>query len=151
VTSRVLFGLAARGEAPQALVRLNSRQVPMRAILIASLFSYGALAASVLSPTVVFSFLVNASGALMLIIYMLLAGAQISLRKKIEREAPERLQIRMWLFPWLSYATVLGIIGVLIAMALTPAHASELYSSLLVVVIALAAYAVVHRRKARAA
>jgi len=151
VTSRVLFGLAARGEAPQALVRLNARQVPARAIIIASLFSYGALAASVLSPTVVFSFLVNASGALMIIIYMLLAGAQISLRGRIERDAPGSLQLRMWLFPWLSYATVAGMTGVLIAMALSPDHASELYSSLLVVVVALAAYFVVRQRAVRTA
>jgi len=36
-------------------------------------------------------------------------------------------------------------------MALTPAHASELYSSLLVVVIALGAYFLVRRQKAPSA
>lgn len=148
VTSRVLFALAARHEAPAVLVRLNRRRVPARAILIASLFSYVALAASVLSPTVVFSFLVNASGALMLIIYMLLAMAQIRLRRQTEREGRgEALQLRMWLFPWLSYLTVFAIAAVLAAMALSPDLASQLYSSLLVVALALAAYGAVRIKR----
>ncbi len=88
VTSRVLFSLAAHGDAPQALVALDRRRVPARAILIGSLFAYAALAASILSPQTVFAFLVNASGALMLAIYLMIAVAQIRLRTRIEKEAP---------------------------------------------------------------
>ena len=129
VTSRVLFTLAAKGDAPQWLVAVNRRQVPARAILIASLFGYVALAASALSPQIVFSFLVNASGATMLFIYLMVCFAQIGLRRQLEREAPERLAIRMWLFPWASYAAIGAIVAVLLAMALTPALASQFYSS----------------------
>ncbi|MBU3079323.1 amino acid permease [Sphingomonas quercus] len=149
VTSRVLFALAARGEAPRGLVAVNRRQVPARAILVASLFSYAALAASVLSPTLVFSFLVNASGALMLIIYLMLALAQIRLRRQIEREAPERLQIRMWLFPWASYATVAAMIAVLVAMALTPDLASQFYSSLVITILFGGAFLIMRSRQAK--
>lgn len=150
VTSRVLFSLAARNQAPRWLVAVNARKVPARAILIASLFSYAALAASVLSPTFVFSFLVNASGALMLIIYLMLALSQIALRGRLEREAPERLQLRMWLFPWASYATVAAILAVLAAMALTPDLASQLVSSLVVTALFALAFLLV-RGKAPAA
>jgi hypothetical protein len=59
VTSRVLFDLAANGDAPQALVALSRRRVPVRAILTGSAFGYAALIASVVSPTGVFSFLVK--------------------------------------------------------------------------------------------
>ena len=65
ITSRAMFGLAKNGDAPQSCVQLNKAKVPVRAILIASLFSYVALAASVLSPELVFNFLVTASGAIM--------------------------------------------------------------------------------------
>ncbi|MFT3967568.1 MAG: amino acid permease [Sphingobium sp.] len=147
VTSRVLFGLAAKGDAPQALVALNGRKVPVRAILVASLFSYAALAASVLSPEVVFSFLVNASGALMLIIYLMLAFSQIKLRRQLEAETPERLVIRMWLFPGLSYATVAGILLVLAAMALTSELTSQLYSSLIITGLFLIVFALFRRGK----
>ena len=150
VTSRVLFALAAEGDAPQALVSVNRRKVPVRAILIASTFSYVALAASVLSPELVFTFLVNASGALMLLIYGLLAFAQIAVRRRMEAEAPERLTIRMWLFPWLSYATIGCIALVLIAMAMAPDLANQFYSSLAVTAVCLVLFYVFRRGKVAA-
>jgi hypothetical protein len=77
VTSRMLFTLAARGDAPAGLVKLNRRGVPARSILIGSVLGYVAVIASVVSPERVFSFLVNASGATMLFIYLLAAFAQL--------------------------------------------------------------------------
>ncbi|MBN8829943.1 MAG: amino acid permease [Sphingomonadales bacterium] len=148
VTSRVLFTLAARGDAPQALVSVNSRKVPVRAILIASLFSYVALAASVLSPELVFSFLVNASGALMLIVYLMIAASQIRMRRHFEKTAPEHLSIRVWLFPWLSYVTVAAICFILTAMAVTPKVSSEFWSSIAITLFFLALFLIFRRGKA---
>jgi len=147
VTARVLFTLAARGDAPGALVRLNKRRVPARAILIGSLFGYLALGASVLSPQVVFSFLVNASGATMLIIYLIVSVAQIRQRRQLERTEPERLTIRMWFFPYASYGAIAAIAAVLTAMAFTPGLASQLYCSLGIVMVFAAAYWGVRRTR----
>jgi len=142
VTSRVLFVLSDKGDAPKALVALNRRKVPVRSTLIGSLFAYLALAASVLSPELVFSFLVNASGAIMLFIYLLVCFAQIRMRNDIERSAPERLTIRMWLHPYASYASAAAIAVVLLAMAFKPSSRVELLSSLvLLAVVFAAAYA----------
>lgn len=138
VTSRVLFTLSAKGDAPAALVEVNARRVPARAILFASLFGYIALGASILSPELVFSFLVNASGATMLIIYLMVSLAQLRVRKRIEASAPERLVIRMWLHPWLSIATIVAIVVVLAAMAIEPAHQKEFFTSLVLAAIVVA-------------
>jgi GABA permease len=132
VTSRALFGLAKYGDAPQALIKLNARKVPARAILVASLFSYGALAAERLSPDQVFSFLLNSSGVTMILLYLLVSCAQLKLRAKYEAEAPERLQIRMWFHPWGTVLAIAGMIAILVFMALSPALASQLWMSLLV-------------------
>ncbi len=148
ITSRAMFGLARNGDAPAACVRLSRSRVPARAILIASLFSYGALAASVLSPDKVFNFLVNSSGAIMLFIYGLIALAQLRLRTRLEAEAPERLQLRMWFHPFGSWAAIAGMAAVLVLMALSPAHRAELWTS----VIVTAAFAIgylVRRRAGR--
>lgn len=150
VTSRVLFVLAARGDAPQMLVRLNTRRVPARAILFGSLFSYVALFASVASPGVVFSFLVNASGALMLIIYLLIGASQIRLRRQLEQTDPASLTLKMWLFPWLSYAVIAGIAVILLAMALTDSLASQLYSSLVVTALCLGLFVLLRMRRSAA-
>lgn len=132
ITSRAMFGLARMGDAPQSCVQLSKSRVPARAILIASVFSYGALAASVLSPDLVFNFLINSSGAIMLFIYMLIAWAQYRLRNRFEREAPERLRLRMWLHPWGTLACIAGMGSVLVMMAIEPARRIELLSSLAV-------------------
>jgi GABA permease len=132
VTSRALFGLAKYGDAPQALVQLNARNVPARAILTASLFSYGALAAERLSPDTVFSFLLNSCGVTMILLYLMIAVSQLKLRAHYEREAPERLQIRMWLHPFGTYVAIAAMMAVLIFMGLTPALSSQLWLSLLV-------------------
>lgn len=148
VTSRVLFTLASRGDAPQWIVKLNPRRVPARAILVGSLFGYGAVIASIISPTRVFAFLVNASGATMLMIYLLIAFAQIKLRKALEASSPERLLIRMWLFPYLSWAVVVAIMGVLLSMLLAPDLAIQLYASLFAAIAVLTLYVVLRRKRA---
>ena len=145
VTSRVLFVLADRGDAPRALVALDRRRTPVRAILAGSVFSYVALAASVLSPDGVFNFLVNGSGALMLVLYLLTAVAQLRLRCRLEREAPARLRVRMWLHPWGSWLTIGGMIIVLLAMALTPSLVSQFYASALTTGAAALAFVVLRR------
>jgi AAT family amino acid transporter/GABA permease len=140
VTSRMLFRLAANGEAPRSMVALDSRGVPTRAILIGSAFGYLAVIASIVSPQLLFTFLVNASGAIMLVIYLLVALAEIRWRGAIEQQAPARLKIKMWLFPWLSYATVLGIALVLASMLFRDAERAQLAASTLSVGVVAAAF-----------
>jgi L-asparagine transporter-like permease len=131
VTSRALFALAAHGDAPQALVVLNKRNVPARAILTGTVFGYGAMMASIISPTGVFTFLVNASGTAMLFLYLMIGIAQIRHRYDLSAEAQEKMPLKMWLFPGLSYATVIGILAVLVAMGMIPDLKSQLYTTMI--------------------
>lgn len=147
VASRILFTLAGRGDAPQWAVAVNSRKVPARSILIASSFGWAAILAAVVSPSGVFAFLVNASGATMLVIYLLSALAQIRIRRAVERADPGRLLFKVWLFPASSYATVAAICGVLAAMALTPSLASQFWISGLLVAVVVAAYFILRKTK----
>jgi len=149
VSSRVLFTLAGHGDAPAALVAVNSRHVPVRAILIAAAFGVAAMGASILSPQKVFAFLVDASGAIMLIVYLFVALAQINIRRKLEAEDPGRLTVRMWLFPGLSYVTVAAIVAILAAMAFTPSLRSQLFATLALLALALACFVVLRRGKAK--
>lgn len=142
VTSRVLFVLAAKGDAPRWLVKLDRRQVPTRAILTGTFFGYGALAASVISPQLIFTFLVNASGALVLVIYIMIAFSQIRLRSRLERATPGGLPVRMWFHPWGSIAAIIGMAAVLAAMAFSKDHAGEFHASLAVVSLVAIAYGI---------
>lgn len=149
ITSRAMFGLAKNGDAPQSCVQLSRSRVPARAILIASLFSYGALAASVLSPDRVFNFLVSSSGAIMLLIYMVIAFAQLRLRARFEAENPALLQVKMWLYPYGTWAAIAGMLGVLVLMGLSK-NSVELWASVLVNAAFLAGYVLKMRFQSKA-
>jgi len=147
VASRVLFVLAEKGDAPRWLVRTNARHVPARSVLLASAGGFAGVAANLLSPNGAFAFLVNASGALILFIYLMIAVSQVISRRARERAGKARPTLPMWCFPWLSYTAIAGIIAVLVAMAFTPSHQSELWWSMVSIAVALVAYAVVRYRR----
>ena len=139
VTSRTLFSLAARGDAPKALVTLNGRGVPVRSVLMGSIAGLTGIAAATISPNGVFKFLVNASGALVAVIYLLTALAQVRLRRARSETEQRALPVQMWLYPLSSYIAIAGMVIVLIAMATTPSHRAEFYASAVSVAVALLA------------
>jgi GABA permease len=148
VCSRVLFVLAGKGDAPRWLVQTNRRLVPSRSVMLASVAGFAGVIAAILSPSRVFAFLLNASGALIVYIYLAIAVSQIRVRRHVEREGrPPALP--MWLFPWLSYLAIAGMAAVLVAMAITPARAAEFWTSAASVAVALAAYGVVRRNRGK--
>ncbi|UMY63245.1 amino acid permease [Pseudomonas sp. LS.1a] len=150
VSSRILFGLSERGDAPAALSQLTGRRVPRLAVLLSSVIGYIAIAAAIASPQGVFLFLVNASGAIMLFVYLAIAIAQVRLRRQLEREAPQRLTLRMWLFPGLSYAVIAAIVGVLVAMAFQEGLRTQLLASLVSLAVVSAAHLLVRKRRLHA-
>jgi GABA permease len=150
IASRVLFVLASRGDAPRWLVRTNSRHVPARAVLLASAVGVAGVIAAILSPSVVFAFLVNASGAIIAVIYLAIAVSQVRTRRARERAGGSPPSLPMWLFPWLSYLAIAGMLLVLIAMALTPSHRVEFWTSAISIAVALLAYVVFRRGRAAA-
>jgi GABA permease len=151
VSSRVMFVLAARRDAPQMLVKVNARKVPVYSVLIGSLAGFLGIIAATEAPEKVFNFLVSSSGALIVYVYMLIVIAQMVLRNRREREGGARPAIQMWLYPWLSLLALGGMAAVLIAMAVTPALQQDFNASCITLVIAVLAYLVLHqRRKAKA-
>jgi L-asparagine transporter-like permease len=153
VCSRVLFVLAEHGDAPNWLVQLNERRVPTRSVWMGSLAGVLGIVAAITSSQTVFAFLVNASGALMVFIYMIMALAHIRLRREREASGAPQPAVSMWLFPWLSYAAIAGMAAVLIAMALTPGELShQLFWGVVSLGVAVGAFLLVDaRRKARGA
>ena len=145
VVSRVLFVLAARGDAPRALVHLNSRQVPARSVLIGSVAGFIGIVVHDRAPAGVFAFLVNASGALIVVIYGLTCAAQIRLRRARQRAGLPLPELRVWLYPWASYAAIVAMILVLLAMALDKDMASEFWASAISIAVAFAAYLLFRR------
>ena len=147
VSSRVLFILAERGDAPKMLVKLNGRRVPVASVALGAVAGFMGIIAATEAPQAVFDFLVSSSGALIVFVYMAIALAQISLRRKRERAGEPAPAVSMWLFPWLSYAAIASMAAVLIAMAFRPGSQQDLKFSCITLVVAILAYRIVNRAR----
>jgi len=141
-SSRMLFALTRRGDAPQALAKVSRNGVPTRAILVATVFGYGAVVMSYVSPDKVFAFLVNSYGTVAIFVYILIAISQLRLRSRLEREAPHLLKVRMWCYPYLTWFAIFGMLSIVIAMAFIPEQRTPLALGVASLCILLLAYGV---------
>lgn len=149
--SRMAFSLGERGDAPRAFAKVTSRGVPRNAILASVVFGFIAVIFNYTSPDTVFSFLLNSSGAVALFVWLVISLSQLRMRKILEREAPETLTVRMWLYPYLTWATI-GLIGFVMAyMFTTPDGREQMVLSLLAAAIVLVAAPIVQKRRLAAA
>ena len=62
------------------------------------------------------------------------------MRRRLEREAPERLQVKMWLFPYLTIFSILAIVAVLVSMYFTKGGRPQLLATLASIAVIIVAY-----------
>ncbi|MFG3254614.1 amino acid permease [Streptomyces sp. NPDC048172] len=144
--SRIVFALTRNGDAPRGLTKLSANGVPRRAILLATVLGYVSVVFAYVSPDTVFSFIVHSYGAVALFVYLLVALSQVRLRRRLEREDPGALTLKMWGYPYLSWFTVGAMAVVILAMAFLPDTRMDFAASALTLVVILGAYAVRRRR-----
>jgi GABA permease len=145
--SRVLFVLAGQHEAPARLLKVSGRGVPYFAIIASSVVGFLCVVMAGVAPNTVFQFLLNSSGAIVLLVYLLIALSQIVLRRKTP---PEKLRVKMWFFPTLSILTVAAIAAVLVQMAFDSTAREQFWLSLLSWAITVGLYFATKRVAARA-
>ena len=141
-SSRMLFALTQRGDAPRGLAKLSRHGVPTRAILLSTLFGYAAVVMSYVSPDTVFAFLVNSYGTVAIFVYVLIALSELRLRARLEKEAPEQLRVRMWAYPYLTYVAIAGMLAIVLAMAFIPTQRTPLIFGLISLALLLLSYGV---------
>ncbi|MDT0426438.1 amino acid permease [Streptomyces salyersiae] len=148
--SRMAFSLGRRGDAPQAFARVNKRGVPQAAILSSVVFGFVAVFFNYQWPDTVFQFLLNSSGAVALFVWLVICFTQLRMRGIILREQPEKLVVRMWLFPYLTWATIAMISFVLVYMLTDDAGREQVLLSLLVAALVVAVSLVREARSRKA-
>ena len=80
------------------------------------------------------------TGAVALFVYLFIAVSELRMRARLEREAPERLEVRMWGYPWLTWLVIAAIVVVIASMALVDDVRSQLWWSLGSLAVVLGAY-----------
>ncbi|MFG2470796.1 amino acid permease [Streptomyces canus] len=125
-SSRIAYSLVARGLGPRTVGRVFGG-VPRVAVLASSVFGFVCVVLSYWRPDDVFSWLLNMIGAVILVVWGFIAVSQLRLRRALEREAPERLAVRTWAFPYLTWLALAGMAAILVLMAREPDTRVQLY------------------------
>ncbi|MER5714735.1 amino acid permease [Streptomyces sp. NPDC002132] len=146
--SRIAYSLVQRGQGPKALGRVSGG-VPRVGVLASCAFGFVCVLLSYWRPDDVFPWLLNMIGAVILVVWAFVAVSQLRLRGRLEREAPERLAVRMWAFPVLTWVSLAGMAAVLVLMAREPHTRVQLYSTgAMTALLAVAGYLWQRRRTA---
>ena len=144
--SRILFSMAQRGEAPAALKKTNTRGVPVAAVLLASLGGFVTVAANYFLPTeALFTFLLESTGAMALVIYLIIAVTQLRGRRRAEA-AGEELPVRMWGYPYITWAVIVALAAVAIGLAFNEPTQRSFFLTVTVTAIAIIAGLIYQRR-----
>jgi aromatic amino acid permease len=87
-------------------------------------------------------------GSALLVIWIFIVVSHLRLRPRLERAG--KLTVRMWLFPWLSYATLALLGGFVVLMLFDTDARTQLFSTcvLFLAITALAFLNARYRRKA---
>lgn len=150
-SSRMLLSMSRQGDAPKIFSRIgNKRGAPVPAIIGSTVVAYICAMLYFVSPDVIFYFLGNCVGGLMIIVYILIAVSQIRFRKEFMKMSDTKLPIRMWLFPYLSYATIILLIAVYISQIFIESLQSQFYLSTAVFVSSLALFFFARKKKSAA-
>lgn len=126
--SRMLFSLAKRGEAPGFLKNTTAAKVPRQAVIASTIIGCVTTIINYFAPEKLFSFLLATSGAVALLVYLVIAVSQLRMRKKLLSRG-RTLGFKMWLYPGLTWAVIVFIVGALGVMLTLPAHQSEVLAT----------------------
>lgn len=144
--SRMAFSLGERAMAPKALTRLDRRGVPALGVLLTVIPGFLAVPATYLWGSAVLDKLLSLVGSTLIVTWLATICSQIVLRRRADRDDTV-LPLRMWLFPYLSVAALIGVLAILILGLTAPSTRDQIVSTaVLVVVLYLIGAALARRR-----
>ena len=145
-SSRMLYSLSKRGDAPAAAKRTNAAGTPYWAVMMSTGAAFVAVFANYVAPAAVFEFLLASSGAIALLVYLVIAVSQLRMRQK-RTALGENISFKMWLFPGLTYAVIVFIVAILTVMLFQEAHRVEIMATGMLSILVVVAGLLVARRR----
>ncbi|MCA5891881.1 amino acid permease [Isoptericola sp. NEAU-Y5] len=147
-TSRMLYSLGQRDDAPSAVTKVSRREVPWVSVLVSVFFGVVAVGLNWLLPDSLLSILLNAVGSALFVVWLLITVSQLRLRPRLEAEAArsgEPMRLRMWGYPWLSRVTLAALVGLAGLMLSDDAARAQIVATAGLVVVILVVYALTRR------
>lgn len=144
-TSRMLFGLARGGQAPQALARLSKRAVPAQGLIFSCFFIMAGAGLQYFVPNTIEAFTLASSLCVILFISIWGMIMVCYLRyRKISPQLHERSHFKMPGGIWMSYIVLAFLFFTLIILSLEPDTLKALMISPLWLVILAVTYRVLY-------
>ncbi|MFI9203997.1 amino acid permease [Streptomyces sp. NPDC053048] len=148
VSARMVHSLAKDGYAPRRLTALNAKGAPVNALLFSAAGLTLATVLAVVAPDTAFALLVGIATFGALVTWLLIFATQWAFRRTRQARGLEPSPIRLPGTPVTTALAMLAVVAVLVTMAFTEQFAPALYFGIPFLVLLLAAYGVLHRRRA---
>lgn len=106
-SSRMLWSLGNQKKIPAFFGQVNSRGIPINAVVFSMLGGLSALGSLVFSPELVFATLIGMSGFTSLLTWMSISLAQYNFRKKINKQEEAKLPYKT---PFMPYTPIIALV-----------------------------------------
>ncbi|KAA9001730.1 amino acid permease [Affinibrenneria salicis] len=117
--SRMLYGLAQQGNAPQSLAKINARGVPVRSIALSALATSAGVALNYLMPGKAFALLMALVVSTLVINWIMICLAHLRFRQAMMRKGCEPRFKAFW-YPWSNYLCLLFLALILLILLFSP-------------------------------
>ena len=135
-TSRVIFDMAKDGSAPAIFKKQNPSGSPVFAVILSMLFAFGSVLLQFWNPPGLLSFLFNAVGGCLLVIWSFVVLSYLKLHPIMKKNG-ELSTVEAIAYPVLPWATLLAIAALVVLMLFDPSARNQVLavSALTVVLI----------------
>lgn len=103
--SRMLFSMAAAGEAPKALTRTNRKGSPVNTLLLCAVILLAGSMLGIIAQDRLFRVLMAVPGFAVLLVWICIALSQLKLRPRY----PSKPSFKVWGFPYVTGAAVVSL------------------------------------------
>jgi len=141
--SRMLFSLSQRKDAPAAFGKVTPSGVPLNALALSFAICSVVLLVYFLQGGEFFLTLAASSGSLIIIVWLFIIFAHLAMRRKqanLPLEPGEEAPFRAWFYPYSNLLTIIMLVVILLAQAMTPDSRFQFWFTLTAVVVAVVSY-----------
>ncbi|MDU0478302.1 amino acid permease [Staphylococcus chromogenes] len=125
-TSRFVYSLADKGDAPAIFAKLNKAKVPNNAVLLSVFFAFASVGLQYWNPAGLLQFLLNAVGGCLIVVWLMICFSHLKLHREMERNG--EVSVRMWGYPFLPWLTVVMLAGLTVLMLFDEASRGQITS-----------------------
>ncbi|MGO4810026.1 amino acid permease [Cupriavidus sp. 2MCAB6] len=124
--SRMLYGLAKQGNAPQALLKVNKRGIPLAALGVSALATAACVVINYFMPGEAFELLMGLVVSALIINWAMISIIHLKFRRD-KRIAGQETRFRSLGYPFTNYLCLVFLAGILYVMYLTPGLRISVY------------------------